>query len=209
MIAYELNWVLGICCIDESQIEDTIPPVAESLSLDVSSVRIAFYTEVDSSRRRRSEVTTKKLRRLSSVTDGTWDIGYLLQVAGLNNAVNTEAKLEDATFVNQIGGSISTSMSIALDFISTREVIVKASVPLTSAPSEVPLTSSPSEVPTTLTLSTSQQSTFSTTAQPIIIFVIMGIGFLVISICALKFDYKAIKIDRLKPIHSRLLPSSI
>jgi hypothetical protein len=37
----------------------------------------------------------------------------------------------------------------------------------------------------------------------------VGIGFLVISICALKFDYKAINIDRLKPLHSQLLPSSI
>merc|ERR1712061_882688 len=135
---------------------------------------------------------------------------------------------------DHIGDSISTSMNIALDFISTRKVFVKASVPLTSSPSEIQLTSSPSEIPLTsspsevpLTSSPSegpftsspseipesrsgsQQSTFSTTAQPIIIFVIVGIGFLVISICALKFDYKAIKIDRLKPLHSRLLPSSI
>jgi len=234
MNVYELNWVLGICCIDESQIEETIPPVAESLSLDVSSVRIAFYAEFDSSRRRHSEVTTKKLRRLSSVTDGAWDIEYLIQVAGMNNALNREAQLDNASFVDHIGDSISTSMNIALDFISTRKVFVKASVPLTSSPSEIQLTSSPSEIPLTsspsevpLTSSPSevpftsspseipesrsgsQQSTFSTTAQPIIIFVIVGIGFLVISICALKFDYKAIKIDRLKPLHSRLLPSSI
>merc|ERR1712060_867456 len=200
MSVYELNWVLGICCIEENQIEETIPPVAESLGLDVSSVRIAFYT-VFSSRRRRAEATTKKLRRLSSVTEGAWDIEYLLLVAGLNNVLNTEVQLEDATFVNKIGGNISTSMNITLDFISTREV--------SSPKVSVPLTSSPSEVPASFAPAARQQSTFSTTAQPIIIFVIVGIGFLVISICALKFDYKAIKIDRLKPLHSRLLPSSI
>jgi hypothetical protein len=124
MIVYEVIWVLGICCLDESQIAETIPPVAESLSLDVSSVRIAFYTEFDSSRRRDSEVTAKKLRRLSSVRDGAWDVEYQLQVAGMNNALNMEAQLNDATFVDQIGGSIRTSMNIALDFIFTREVFV-------------------------------------------------------------------------------------
>jgi len=201
MNVYEMNWVLGICCIEESKINETIPPVAESLGLDVSSVHIEFYTVFDSSRRRGAEVTTKKLRRLSSVTEGAWDIEYLLQVAGMNNALNTEVQLKDATFVNQIGGNISRSMNIELDFISTKEVdFPKASVPLTS---------SPSKAPATFPLAASQQSTFSTTALPIIIFVIVGTGFLVISICALKFDYKAIKMDRLKPLHSRLLPSSI
>jgi len=199
MIVYELSWVLGICCIEESQIDETLPPAAEllvSLGLGVSNVDIVFYKAFDSSEGRRAEVITKKLRRVSSVTDGAWDIEYLLQVAGMNNALNMEIQLEDATFVNQIGGSISTSMDIALDYILTRNVsFLKTSVPLTSSPSEIP--------------ATSQQSTFSTTAQPLIIVVIVGIGFLVISICALKFDYKAIKMDRIKPLHSRLIPSSI
>jgi len=200
MIVYELSWVLAMCCIEESQIKETIPPVAEflaSLGMGVSNVGIASWTAFDPSEGRRAEVITKTLRRVSSVTDGAWDIEYLLQVAGMNNALNVEIKLEDATFVNQIGDSISTSMDFALDSIFTRDVFfLETSVLITSSPSEE--------------LAASQQTTFSsTTAQPLIIVVIVGIGFLVISICALKFDYKAILMDRIKPLHSRLLPSSI
>jgi len=101
-VDYQLVWLLRICCIDESQIEETIPPVAESLSLDVSSVSIKFD--------------------VAPVTGGAWDLVYVLQVTGINNALNMEAQLDDATFVDQIGRSISTSMNITLDFISTREV---------------------------------------------------------------------------------------
>jgi len=198
MIEYELKWILRICCIEESQIYGTIQPVADSLGLDVSRVDIESYAAFD--RQRRAVNIKKKLRRFSSTISGAWDIEYLLQVSGMNNSLTTQTQLEDAAFVNQTGDNISTFMNITLEFLSTREVVFLKTPGLS--------TFSPSELPAVPRVE-NKQSTFSTTAQPIIFLVIVGICFLLISICALKFDYRAIKMDRAKPLGSRLVPSSV
>lgn len=184
MAVYELNWGALICCLEEHQIVNTIPPVALALDLDKSAVSIASYKSAISYLRRRA----------LTFDDGGWKILYKMEVAGINATLNLQTQLNNDTFVENIGESISTSMDLNLDSIRTVNVTV---IPSSTSP-----TLTPSEPPTTLPTFVNAE-TVSVTALSLLLVVIVGIGFLVISICALKYDYKAIKVDRSKPLVPR------
>lgn len=188
--------------LESSQIIFTIPPVAESLGLNDSDVSIESFTAASSSRRRQEVVMLEEQRRLLNFEDGAWDIQYLLQIPGINKTFNTQTQLNYDSFVEDIGDSISTYLDINVDWISTQNVsIFSTSASPTRGPSE-----SPTQLPDLVVAA--KQSSFSTTILPFLLVVFVGIGFLVLSICALRYDYKAIKIDHAKPLQSQLVPST-
>jgi len=183
-----------MCCFAASQVRDTEKPIADTLGVKVSDVNVTSWSAFDS---RGEEVVAKDRRRFSASTDNAWNIEYLIAAGGINDTVNIVAKLNDSTFLNEVGNGISASMNIVLQFIFTRNVSVVA---LTFAP-----TLAPSESPTQNIAPTSADSS-ANRIIPIILVILAGIGFLIISICALIFDCRAIKKGQDKPINEQVVP---
>jgi len=194
-----------MCCFDESQILDTEKPIADSLGLEVTDVNATSWTKFGSFGE--ADVVGDRRRFLAS-TDEAWNIEYVIAVLGIENTSITAENLNNDTFVNEIGNSISTSLNIDMEYITTRNVNVLA---LTNSPTPVPveITSlpptpqNPTVQPTNLG---GQASTSSNTTLPFVLVVVVGIGFLVVSVCALKLDYRAIKKDHSKSHNDQLEP---
>jgi len=183
-----------MCCFKENQIRDTEGPIADSLGFEVSDVKATSWTQFTSY----GEAAETEDRRRFLVTDEAWNIEYLIAVRGIHDTSNTVENLKNATFVNEIGESISTSMNVDIKLITTKNVSASA-----GAPTENSQNPTPKPTPSTIL---HQEQTSADTTLPIILVVVIGIGFVIISICALKFDYKAIKRVHAKPINDNLVP---
>jgi len=199
-----------MCCFQVSQISDTEKPIADSLGLEVSDVNATSWTKFGSFGDNGDADLVGDRRRFLASTDEAWNIEYTIAVLGIENTSIIAENLDDDTFVNEIGNSISTSLNIEMEYITTRNVSVLA---LTSSPTAEPAQSlpptpqNPTVSPTASTLG-GQAHASADMALPIVLVVVVGIGFLVVSVCALKFDYRAIKKDNAKPINVQLVPPS-
>jgi len=181
----------------ESQISETEKPIADSLGLEVSYVNATSWTKFGSF----GEVAAVgDRRRFLASTDEAWNIEYEIAVLGIENTSITAENLNNDTFVNKIGNSISTSLNIDMEYITTRNVSVLA---LTDSSTLPPTSQNPTVQPTNLGV---LAHTSSDTTLPFVLVVVVGIGFLVVSVCALKFDYRAIKKDHTKPRNDQLVP---
>jgi hypothetical protein len=194
-----------MCCFQESQISDTEKPIADSLGLEVTDVNATSWTKFGQFG---ETVVGGDRRRFLASTDEAWNIEYTIAVLGIENTSITAEKLNDDTFVNEIGDSISTSLNIDMEYITSRNVSVLA---LTSSPTSAPaqITSlPPTSQDTTIepTALGATANTSSNTTLPFVLVVVVGIGFLVVSVLALKFDYRAIKKDHPKPLNDQLVP---
>jgi len=209
LVVRSITWGTLMCCFEEDQISDTEEPIADSLGLEVSDVNATSWTKFGSFG---EEVLAGDRRRFLASTDEAWNIEYVISILGIENTSITADNLNDDAFVNEIGNSISTSLNIDMEYISTRNVSVLS---LTSSPTSTPaqITSlpptfqSPTFEPTANTLGGQAQASADTTLPIVLVFVI-GIGFLVVSVVALKIDYRAIKKDNAKPLNDPLVPPS-
>merc|ERR1719184_163479 len=207
---YKVNWEAVLCCISETQIQDTIPPVADSLDVDEDKVTIVSYSALTSTRRREVIGMLEERRRSETGIDGAWDIEYVILISGIDETLDAENQLNNDTFVRGIEDSISSSVSKELAIISSEIVSIIAirSSPtwtptesLSISPSSaLPESAVPSESPTSLPTLGGPEPTFATEGLPYVLVVVVGIGFCVIGSCALKYDYKAIKKDRAEPL---------
>jgi len=190
-----------MCCFKEDQIPDTEGPIADSLGFDVSDVKATSWTQFTSYD---EAPETGDRRRFLALTDEAWTIEYLIAVRGIHDTSNTVENLKNVTFVNEIGESISKSMNVDIKLITTKNVSVST---VLSSPTSAPMENSqnPTLKPSPSTI-LDQKQTSADTTLPIILVVVIGIGFVIISICAIKFDYKAIKRVHAKPINDNLVP---
>jgi len=186
----------------ESQISETEKPIADSLGLEVTDVNATSWTKFGSFG---EAVVVGDRRRFLASTDEAWNIEYVIAILGIENTSITAENLNNDTFVNEIGNSISTSLNIDMEYITTRNVSVLAlTYSPTITPVQLPPTSqNPTVQPTNLG---GQASTSSNSTLAFVLVVVVGIGFIVASICALKFDYRAIKKDHSKPRNDQLVP---
>lgn len=189
----------------ESQISDTEKPIADSLGLKVSDVNATSWTKFGSFG---EAVVVGDRRRFLASTEEAWNIEYVIAVLGIENTSITAENLNNDTFVKEIGNSISTSLNIDMEYITTRNVsVLSLTYAPTSAPVQItslpPTSQNPTVQPTNLG---GQARTSSNTALPFVLVIVVGIGFLVVSICALKFDYRAIKKDHSKTRNDQLVP---
>jgi len=191
-----------MCCFKEDQIPDTEGPIADSLGFEVSDVKATSYTQFTSYV---EAAKTGDRRRFLALTDEAWTIEYLVAVRGIHDTLNTIGKLKNVTFVNEIGESISKSMNVNITLITTKHIDISTTV--LSSPTSAPMENSqnPTLKPTPSTI-LDQKQTSAETTLPIIFVVVIGIGFVIISICAIKFDYKAIKRVHAKPINDNVVP---
>jgi len=115
----QLEWVLQLCCIEEAHINHTIQPIAESLNISDSAVRIKSY----------HTPSLKEQRRLVFA----WDIIYEVRITG--DALALNQKLYNETFLDTVGTAIEESIGFSISKIATLNLYFYVATP-TSLPTE-------------------------------------------------------------------------
>jgi len=164
------------------------------MDVDESDVSIASYMSA-ASMKRRVVLLPEEQRRLT-FSDGGWEIQYAIEFIGIYEAYTKYTQLNEDTFVQDIGETISTNMGIEdlyLASLNTSMIFVSSSP--SHSPSRAPTTAlpsfAPSKSPTNLPTLVSEQS--SVTVTSLLLIIVIGVAFLVVSMCALNYDYSAIK----------------
>lgn len=120
----QVEWVLQLCCIGEAHINQTIGPIAESLNITDSAVRIKSYWLI-------STPTTR--RQMSSVF--AWDIIYEVSIGG--DALALKRELSSETFLDIVGTAVEEDIGFPISKIATLELSFEVVAP-TLAPTEFP-----------------------------------------------------------------------
>jgi len=105
----QVQWVLQLCCIEEAHINQTIQPIAESLNVSDSAVKIISYWLKN----------TPSMRRQTSAVF-TWDIIYDVSVTGDALALNQE--LSDENFLDRVQTAMEEDIGLPISRIITQEV---------------------------------------------------------------------------------------
>jgi len=105
----QVEWVLQLCCIEEAHINQTIQPIAESLNVSDSVVRIKSY----------SLINMPSMRRQMSV-GFTWDIIY--EVSITEDALALKQELSNENFLDRVETAIEEDIGLPISSLSTLEV---------------------------------------------------------------------------------------
>merc|ERR1719285_104510 len=104
-----LHWEIRICCLEDSLIYNTAPPIAEVLNTDVNLISVLSFNAVASSR------TVRSARRRLGLT---WDIVYFISVSA-ENLDNVYNKLQNVVVIESIRSQISLDLSLNITYFST------------------------------------------------------------------------------------------